>query len=422
MKRYLALSVILTLALSFGCTDNTVSTEEAIIIETDRFRFSNDPADIEDRYSEENIPVEIDTLAGRQAFKNTISYLPPSFSLDLVSELASPQVNGETVQSTMIYTDGSTKTFISYNFRGAPYLGGVDMAQITGNGNNIRLRSELKFFNADVNAIYSSDAKLYASLSTDDEIVLNEGGRSAALSMDVRGFTLENEGIVLDGLPSFAANAIEYHDRRVYITSGNNGGLTVLSNDLQTEVAYIPIPEARWVDVTDNYIVVLSGDHDSDNRGSLLLYDHSDLNLIAEYGFDGAYTPEAKNTVEVVGHIAFIAAGKGGVVIMDLSDGNILQTINIPDPSSLGLSEDVVATNAVSVDEDKIFISNGEAGVYVAETNKDIRSYEEGQSINASMIGHLKLDDLESVNHISYKNKLLIVAAGRGGTKTIRLK
>lgn len=421
MKLSQAIYLLLMITLFIGCADESVNTEEPIVIETDRFRFSNDASDIESRFTEVSIPVEIDTIAGR-SLKKSISYLPPDFSLEQVSELEPPIVNEERVQSTMIYTNGSTKTFISYNFRGAPYLGGVDMAQITGNGKKIRLRSELRFFNADVNAILATNNNIFASLSTDDQVVIDEGSRSAAMNMNVTGFTLRDNNIVLRAIPSFAATSIAYDDNRVYVTSGNTGGLTVLSSDLQTEIAYIDIPEARWVDVSDEYIVVLSGDHDGDNRGSLLVYNPSDLSFIGEYGFDGAYTPEAKNTVEIAGHLAFIAAGKGGTVVMDLTDGNILQTISIPNAASLGLSEDVVATNAVSVDDDKIFISNGEAGVYVAETNKNISSYRAGESLSISLIGQLRLRDLESVNHISYRNKLLLVAAGRGGTKTILLR
>jgi hypothetical protein len=58
----------------------------------------------------------------------------------------------------------------------------------------------------------------------------------------------------------------------------------------------------------------------------------------------------------------------------------------------LGLSPSVVVTNAVAVDQDLMFLSNGEGGVY-----------------------------LQSVNRVAYQNKYLIVAAGLGGLKIVQV-
>ena len=38
------------------------------------------------------------------------------------------------------------------------------------------------------------------------------------------------------------------------------------------------------------------------------------------------------------------------------------------------------------------------------------------------MLGHLGFADLESVNHVDYENKRLLVAAGLGGLKIVRIQ
>ena len=142
----------------------------------------------------------------------------------------------------------------------------------------------------------------------------------------------------------------------------------------------------------------------------------------ATYPFTGANVPESKSTVEVVGGKAFIAAGTGGVQILSVNTGAVVGTVPLPDPASLGLDPSVVVTNAVAVDDDLLFISNGEAGVYVAQGSKhfDQTGSEEQQQI--TLLGRLRLDDLQSVNHVAYKKKYLIIASGLGGLKTIEIK
>ena len=80
----------------------------------------------------------------------------------------------------------------------------------------------------------------------------------------------------------------------------------------------------------------------------------------------------------------------------------------------------MVVTNAVSVDDDLMFISNGEAGVYVAEASSRF----DGNNCdpqNITMLGKLRFDDLQSANHVDYKSGYLYVAAGLGGVKVVRV-
>ena len=177
------------------------------------------------------------------------------------------------------------------------------------------------------------------------------------------------------------------------------------------------IDDARWVDVNDDWVVVLSGG----SNGTIHKFNRSTMQIVGTYTFSGANTPEAKNTVEIIGELALIAAGQSGVHIMDLNNGNILHTIPLPNAANLGLDPDRVETNAVSGDEEFIFISNGEAGVYVAEASMNLNDYSSGNQFSVSLLGSLQFGDSESVNHVTYRENNLFIATGLGGVKAVRL-
>ena len=93
----------------------------------------------------------------------------------------------------------------------------------------------------------------------------------------------------------------------------------------------------------------------------------------------------------------------------------------MPRPSVPGLDPSVVVTNAVAADRDLVFISNGEAGVYLARSSKRINRFDDEEPIELKLLGRLGFQDLESVNHVEYKKDVLFVAAGTGGLKIVRV-
>ena len=146
------------------------------------------------------------------------------------------------------------------------------------------------------------------------------------------------------------------------------------------------------------------------------------MNLLNTFSFPGANVPEAKTTVDIAGGKAFVAAGPDGVQVVCLDDGQIVGSVPIPDPAALGLDPAVVVTNAVSVDKDLLFISNGEAGVYVAQGAEEFKDTACNAQQQITMLGQLQFDDLQSVNHVEFENDYLIIAAGLGGVKVVRVE
>ena len=189
-------------------------------------------------------------------------------------------------------------------------------------------------------------------------------------------------------------------------------------------VGQFALEDARWVayDVDNGRIVVAQG-----TPGRISVFQEGDfpggsMTLLNTFPFPGADVPESKSSVEIVGGKAFIAAGPEGVQVMCLDNGQIVGSVPRPDPAALGLDPSVVVTNAVTVDEDLMFISNGEAGVYIAAGAADFASTPCAAPQNITMLGHLRFDDLQSVNHVDYENKRLLIAAGLGGLKIVQVK
>ena len=156
--------------------------------------------------------------------------------------------------------------------------------------------------------------------------------------------------------------------------------------------------------------------------GRLAQLDGFDLSLIDEYAFDGANIPESKSTVQVLGGKAFIAGGPGGVHVIDLATG--ARIAHIPVPSGLPLLLSEVVSNAVSVDGELIFISNGSAGVYLVSADASLATPYDPKVGSPALteVGRLLFEgDIASVNHIAYKDGFLFVATGRGGLKIVRV-
>jgi hypothetical protein len=85
-----------------------------------------------------------------------------------------------------------------------------------------------------------------------------------------------------------------------------------------------------------------------------------------------------------------------------------------------------VVTNAVAIDQDLMFISNGEAGVYLAQGSQAFSTSGTGAQ-TITMRGKLRFGNLQSVNHVAYSAGgpgnpgMLIIAAGLGGLKIVQV-
>ena len=390
-------------------------------VETDgRLTVTNDEEALSERltYVEVEIPIEpvSPALFGAAAAPPT----PSTVSLTLVAELAPPTVDGQVVQATSISPPRRFTFAVSYNTKGNPFVGAVDY-MINPFGVTPSLISSVAFSDSDVSAVGLDDNWIYAAQAT--------GANGYATPAAIERLTLAPSGILLENndrfdLTSFAATSVLTVGSQIYVTTGDNGHVYALDVSDMSLIGQFPLEDARWVahDADNGRIVVAQG-----TPGRIAVFQEGDfpggsMNLLNTFAFPGADVPESKSTVEIVGGKAFIAAGPAGVQVMCLDNGQIVGSVPRPDPVALGLDPSVVVTNAVTVDEDLMFISNGEAGVYVAAGTAEFASTPCDAPQTITVLGRLGFDNLQSVNHVDYENKRLLIAAGLGGLKIVQIK
>jgi hypothetical protein len=307
---------------------------------------------------------------------------------------------------------------VSYNMRGAARLGAIDW--ITNLTSFFpRIRSTVKFNDSDISAVATDGSFVYAAAATESlELPFPAVLERIALVND-RLRLRDNKRVAMT---SFAATSVMRTSDAIWATSGDGGEVLAVDKEELEFLGSYPLDDARWVtwDKDGEQVIVVQG---TPGRISVFADDEfpgGSLNLLDTFPFPGADVPESKSTAEVAGDKLYIAAGPEGVQIMCLADGSILGSIPRPDPASLGLDPSVVVTNSVTVDEDLMFISNGEAGVYVARGEQDFE--DTGcDPPEITVLGRLRFFTSESANHVAHANDHLFIAAGLGGVKVVRV-
>jgi len=339
-----------------------------------------------------------------------------SFNLSLKAEVAPPSIGGQTLQATSVTIVGNLAV-VSYNMIGNPYLGGVDVIDVT-NKNQPVLRSEALFQNTDVSAVTTSGTNVYLAEATGDT-----GFTAPAVAevLQLVGNQLVLTGNRRVGLTSFAGTSVAT-GTRVYATSGDGGSLFMIDPASFAVTSSVPLHDARWVAVGGGKVAVVQG-----TPGTLAVYNESNMSPVGSWPFAGADVAQSKSHAQLVGGKAFIAAGDSGVQVLSAATGLKVGAVPRPNPDSLGLSPSVVVTNSVAIDQDLIFISNGEAGVYLAQGSQVFSSTGSETAQTITMRGKLRFGNLQSVNHVAYSAGgpgnpgLLIVAAGLGGLKIVQV-
>ena len=410
----------IALLLLVACTDSTGPGNQA----NDRIIIVNDAGTLSARVSYLNDLIPVDSVGVgyptpprvSAGIERSPASSQASNNLMLKAEIAAPSIGGQALQATSVSIVGNLAV-VSYNMVGNPYLGGIDVIDIT-NKNQPVLKSEALFQNTDVSAVTTSGANVYMAAATGDTgFAFPAVFEVVALS----GNQLVLSGNKRVGLSSFVATSVATGSR-LYATSGDAGSLFVIDPSSFAVTSSIPLHDARWVATGGGKVAVVQG-----TPGTLTVYNESTMSLVGSWPFAGANVAESKSHAQLVGGKAFIAAGDSGVQVLSASTGTKVGAVPRPSPDSLGLSPGVVVTNAVTIDQDLMFISNGEAGVYLAQGSQAFSATGSETQQTITVRGKLRFGNLQSVNHVAYSAGtngnpgVLIIAAGLGGVKIVQV-
>ncbi|MCF7807443.1 MAG: hypothetical protein K9M49_04965 [Candidatus Marinimicrobia bacterium] len=357
-------------------------------------------------YTEEAVVIDTSIQDSNLLGKPTIKPI----SLSLIAEVDPPVVNGQVLQATDVHILSAARVYVSYNMAGEEYLGAVDLFDVTDK-DAPELVASLHFTDSDINGMARYNDELYLAIAT------NRDGFDSPAAVEVLDVGQKDLSITSEtfDIPSFSATSVIVSDKQAFITSGaDDGAVTVIDLQNKSEVFSYPVEDARWVDTDKQEIAVLAG-----TPARVLTFDYEEGTLIDEFNLSGATIPFSKSTIKVHKKKAVAAVGDGGTQIICLETGATIETIEPPIVD--GLSPLVTVTNAAETDGKLIYISNGEAGVYVAYSADNFDS----NSCNIEdlqMVGSFRFGDLESVNHIGLHGNWLYVAGGSGGLKILEIR
>jgi len=330
-------------------------------------------------------------------------------NLTLIAEVDPPSINGEVLQATDVYIK-SNKAYVAYNMIGEPYMGAVDIFDINDE-DDPELESSMLFTDSDVNGLTFKNNYLYLAMATNrDEF------NSPAVVEKVRVLSnqLTDETDTFD-VPSWAATDVEVSGNHLFVTSGaDSGHVSVIRLNNDEVVFSYPIEDARGVATDGDEVAVVAG-----TPARMVTFDYDSGEMLNDYSLEGASIDFSKSTIEIHRRKAVLALGDGGTQIVCLADGSVIE--EIAPPVVVDLDPSVTVTNAASTDSKTLYMSNGEAGVYVAYTRDKFNS-KDCDVDDLELIGQFRFDDLQSVNHVKAKGDYLFVAGGLGGLKILEVE
>ena len=259
--------------------------------------------------------------------------------------------------------------------------------------------------NSDVNAAYFDGSKLYMVGATEDS-----DSTSFVFRLQVKNNQITGDQSVNRYLGGYAATSIIQSGKHVFITTGNStdsgGGFYILTEKELLLNTYMPISDLRWVFENKDNLFLQSG-----SPSTVSLINKKAHQLESEFIYVGSVDDQSKSSFNINRNWIFIASGKKGVQIHNIKDGSHVATIPLPENATSDSH-----TNSVSVENDLIFISNGES-VIVATYDKRNES-----DPKPEVIGRLDLGEHQSINQVNFRNNRLIIASGLGGTKLVKVQ
>src|SRR5690606_928675 len=199
-----AVASLLTLSLA-GCFGEEAADLPGGTL--DGMTIVNDENSMKDRVNDRNDTIRVDSSGFPVGSRRAAS--GKTLTMTLVAEIDPPVLKGDTLQATSVALHGGF-AYVSYNYQGEVYRGGVDVIQIK-NGGKAELRSQVWFDDADVHALhYEGDLYLATATSREDF-------KSPAVLERVRvqGGKLELKARERVAIGSFAATSVTVDGKQV---------------------------------------------------------------------------------------------------------------------------------------------------------------------------------------------------------------
>lgn len=369
--------------------------------EDERIIINNNQNDLQQRIEYKNDDVPLDGITDSTFGKITTSD-GESFVLVLRAEVSAPVYDGFELRASHVTIDDGF-AYVSYNREGEDYLGGVEVFDVSDIQQPL-LVSQAIFTDTDISSVYHMDGQLYLAEAVDPYIHDDLNSPAVLEKMTLSSGLLTANTQQLD-LSSYVATDVDAGDNLIYVTTGSDGHIYFVDpEDFTIDTSYA-LTDARSVAGNDNYVAVLSA-----SPAALNIYDQGNAEFINSYSVGGTTIPESKSVVEIDNNLAYITLNDGGLKVLDLSNGSIVDQIARPETAPGGSDIDYV-TNGVSINDELILIANGAAGVYVGS------KYTDGPM---EIYGSMEFQS--STNFVEGKDDVVFVATGFGGFRILEVQ
>lgn len=321
-------------------------------------------------------------------------------TLKLIAEVDPPKLDDQALRASHIRIVRDY-ALVSYNVEGPTFLGGLDIFNIS-NPEKPVLESQVLFSDTDVNSVYATTDNILITGGADP--YKNTEFQSAAV-LEILPFSLDDlsNSIRID-LPGYTGTDVHAAGDSVYVTSGDNAGLTVWDRMSNHMVHSAEFPDARSVDRSGDQIFVMQG-----NPASVTALSATDYIETGSYQYSGATYQEAKSILRVNDDYIFIPAGEEGLKVADIANGDLIASVPAPESAEDEPAEYYV-TNSVAFSNDYILLGNGAAGIFLLSMNE-----------NKELMTHAKFDLHSSANFMDASGNLIFVAGGHGGLKILEI-
>ena len=380
-----------------ACSDETVVYEDGL--KTELYVESNSAA-LKSAISYEKSGV-LKLHQDKMALASDGTAKAGDYPLTLIATVNPPAFPGsDPLTATHAYLDGNY-IYVSYNRAGEIYQGALDAIDIS-DPNVPRVRSRLFYANADINSLAVSGGYIYAvgaiNAETSDIATFN----SFIARISVSSGVLETDGIIYGFQPGFNATDVIIDGSRAVVASGTEGAVASYNTSDLSIVDEAFVTDARSLTHWQGGYAILDGGSGVRVLNSSLV----ETDLIA-IGTDlGA---NSKKTLDTWQTLILVPEADKGVGVYQGATGTPIQYVSIPSIPNDGTPAGDAVTNAVSVNDDLLFMANGGAGLALAEM----------LASTITTAGTLNLDG--SVNYVTSEGDYAFVASGADGLQIIKL-
>ena len=395
MKRISQIFSATLLVVLLGCSDQTTvfkdDLEDDLLLEDNPSvlgaAISYSDAGVLDIFEEQNASGKSAEEAGDYPLTLVASVTPPSHT------------SGDNLTASHVDLAGDY-AFVSYNTVGEQYKGGIDVVDIS-DPPNPRVTSRLIYLNADVNALKYHNGNVFIVGGVDAEASVRATSNSFVARIPLSNGRMDTGAILYAFQQGFNATDLIFKGGQVLVSSGKEGSITAYNTADLSLIAEAFMADVRSMVATDTGLAAL------DAGSGIRLLDASLVEtrmfpILTDLGL------ATKKTVDIRDQKILVSEAELGVGVYDLGSGTLLEYLPIPiHPEGVDAAD--VVTNAVSVNEEAIFMANGGAGLSLSE--------DAGSS--TTEVGIIELNG--SVNYVVSRDDYAFAASGQGGLQIIKL-